>query len=252
MSTRIGWTDATWNPVTGCTAISAGCANCFAKTWAARLKGMGQAKYNHDDPFAVRCHPEELQRSFGKKPKRVFVCSMGDLFHKDVPWDFIGQVLDVIRANPHITFQILTKRADLMNELFNWSAENEGLEPEVTPNLWLGVTAENQETADERIPLLLDTPAAVRFVSVEPMLEAIGFTPVGQKHIDWIIVGPETGPGARRCDSRWLHDVVAQCEYSHIPLFIKTFPMPNGKVSHNIAEWPAWAQVQEFPKEVTK
>lgn len=162
---KIEWTDKTWNPVTGCTKVSPGCKNCYAATMAKRLQAMEKPKYKNG--FAVTCHPESLGEPLKwRKPCKIFVCSMGDLFHEDVPFRFIDDVFYAIQACPNHTFQILTKRAERMFEYFKEFGPS-------LPNVWLGVTAENQEQADKRIPLLLQTPAAVRFVSIEPMLGGV-------------------------------------------------------------------------------
>lgn len=177
---KIAWTEATWNPVTGCTKISPGCANCYAERMARRLQAMAAPRYK--DGFAVRCHPEALNEPLRwTKPRHVFVCSMGDLFHRGVSVAFIHQVWTTMYQAPQHRFQILTKRAERMMDYFNRRP--------LCPWIWLGVTAEDQQRADERIPILLDTPAAVRFVSVEPMLEPVDLS-------RWL---PEVGPPLRIC-----------------------------------------------------
>ena len=193
--TKIEWTDRTWSPVTGCTKISDGCKNCYAERQATRLERM-LLKYING--FDVTCHPETLNEPLKwRKPTTIFVCSMGDLFHKDVPFEFIDRVFAVMALSPQHTFQVLTKRPELMREYMNYDNGSgrwgyiEGrakridreqrlnrIPPNVYlngpfPHVWLGVTAENQEQADKRIPILLQTPAAIRFVSIEPMLEEI-------------------------------------------------------------------------------
>lgn len=167
--TKIEWADVTWNPITGCTPISPGCTNCYAKRMAKRL--AGRCGYPGDEPFRVTLHPERLDEPLKwKKPRRVFVCSMGELFHEDVPTWMRFEVLDIVLLIKQHTFLILTKRPANMKEFFEWYYSKAGRTTETIKNLWLGVTAESQEMADERIPLLLQTPAAVRFVSVEPIL----------------------------------------------------------------------------------
>jgi protein gp37 len=171
--TKIEWADATWNPITGCTKISPGCANCYAEKMSKRL--AGRCGYPADEPFKVTIHPDKIDEPLKwKKPRRVFVCSMSDLFHKDVPMSIITYVLRMARSREGHTFMILTKRParmkEAIREMVSW-----GMWP--VPNIWLGVTAENQEQADKRIPILLDTPAAVRFVSVEPMLGPVDLRP---------------------------------------------------------------------------
>lgn len=162
---KIEWTDRTWNPVTGCTKISDGCKHCYAEPMTRRLKAMGQAKYING--FKVTCHPETLDQPLKwKKPSKIFVCSMGDLFHEDVPDEFIDKIFDTMKKCPQHIFQILTKRPERMKKHLDV------FQPHL-PNVWLGVTAENQEQAEKRIPLLLQTQAIKRFVSIEPMLGAV-------------------------------------------------------------------------------
>jgi len=160
---RIEWTEVTWNPVTGCTPISPGCENCYAKRLATRLKG--RCGYPEDEPFRVTMHPDRLSEPLSwKKPRHVFVCSMGDLFHDDVEEGFLCRVFDTIMAAEQHTFLVLTKRPKRMRDFFKRCIHG------TWNNLWIGVTAENQKTADERIPILLQIPAVVRFVSCEPLL----------------------------------------------------------------------------------
>ena len=201
MPSKIERTEETWNPVTGCTKVSPGCANCYAERMAKRL--AGRCGYPKDNPFAVMMHYYRLEQPIHwHKPRTIFVCSMGDLFHPEVSFEFIDKVFAVMALCPQHTFQVLTKRADRMRDYFAY-LEEENKKPSHTPhraieialehitgdhwpyippvqawplpNLWLGVSAENQEMADERIPLLLQTPAAERFVSVEPMLGEVDF-----------------------------------------------------------------------------
>jgi protein gp37 len=253
--TKIEWTDKTWNPVTGCTPISEGCANCYAKRMAARFKG--RYGYPADGPFKVLTHPYKLDEpSRWRKPSRIFVVSMGDLFHEDVPILFIRLVLNTIERNPHHTFIILTKRPKRMEEIFNHNSmfvENpnreDGWRFKAPKNLWLGVTAENQARADERIPILLQIPAAVRFVSVEPMLGPVDLgswvSPTGDLHLkdsrpgdqwakvmpglSWVICGCESGPKRRLFYYPWARDLKNQCVSAGVPFFFKQAPH-NGKV----------------------
>jgi protein gp37 len=245
MPTKIEWTDETWNPVTGCTPVSAGCANCYARRMARRLAGRhGYPEApNH---FDVTLRTDRLDQPFGwEKPRMVFTCSMSDLFHNDVPTDFIRSVFKVIAANPAHTFQILTKRPKRMNELcgfwWGWEFARGHID-----NAWLGVTVENQTTANERIPLLLQISAAVRFMSVEPMLEAIDIREIlasgtlaqvngpytsddllNSQYIDWIICGAETGPGKRPMNLDWARDLRDQCVAAGVPFFFKKDSLGN-------------------------
>lgn len=214
-SSRIEWTDATWNPVTGCTAISAGCQNCYARRMALRLQAMGQRRYANG--FRVTVHPETLDEPrHWRKSRMVFVCSMGDLFHKDVPNWFIQEVFRVMKECPRHTFQILTKRPERMatqDEKF-WS-----------PNVWAGVTVENQD-ATERLAELLDVPAAVRFISCEPL---IGEVTLGNlRGVRWVIVGGETGPGARPMQPDWARAIRDHCLAAKVPFFFKRQGGPRG------------------------
>ncbi len=180
--TRIEWAEVVWNPVSGCTPISEGCQNCYAKRMANRLRG--RCGYPADDPFRVTLHPEKLEEPLKwKKPRRVFVCSMGDLFHEQVPDEYIAKVWEIMNNATQHTFLVLTKRPQRMKDFLarlGWYIhDRDGYPMEAVldeggkytlKNVWLGVTAENQQRADERIPILLQIPAAVRFVSIEPML----------------------------------------------------------------------------------
>lgn len=212
--TKIEYVDKTWSPITGCTAVSAGCENCYARRMANRLRG--RYGYPQDEPFKVTLHADRLdQPLYWRKPRRIFVCSMGDLFHKHVPSYFMNEVLvRCVRQSRH-QFLLLTKRPERMLKCFSTMEK-------IHPNLWLGVSVENQETADERIPILLQIPAAVRFVSVEPMLGPVDInrdwhTPV----IDWVICGAETGPGARPMDIQWAYSLGDQCVDADVPFFFK-------------------------------
>lgn len=236
---KIEWTDAVWNPVTGCTKVSAGCKHCYAERMSKRLAGrVGYPEA--PDNFKVTLHPDRLDEPLNwHKPRRVFVCSMGDLFHKDVPDNYVSDVLDVVGFSScaRHTFMILTKRPERMYKFF---AENPG--PTI-PNLWLGTSVENQPAADERIPWLLQTPAAVRFLSCEPLLGAVNiendlfgrhFVVTGPPRpgllgpemnklpkLDWVIVGGESGPGARPMHPDWALSLRNQCFQAGVPLFFK-------------------------------
>lgn len=273
---KIEWTQHTWNPITGCTKISAGCQNCYAENIAKRFGGK--------DGFKVALHPEKLVMPLSrKKPTTYFVCSMGDLFHDDVPFDFIDEIFVTIALTPHHTYQILTKRPDRMREYFSsfdltklekiaqimlmrnkecgsyqnilWPSKEEAPKLNNFPleNVWLGVTAENQKEANHRIPILLSTPAALRFVSIEPMLEAINLEMIidaksndrfrtvysalsGKKtlwdttnllaegkieKLDWVICGGESGQRARSLNPLWIKNLQEQCSQAKVPFFFK-------------------------------
>ncbi len=242
MSTNIEWVKnpdgtkgETWNVVTGCTKISTGCRNCYAERMARRLAG----RYGYPEApnhFDVTLHPDKLEQPLKwKKPRMVFVCSMGDLFHDDVEEEIISYIFDVIAKTPQHTYQILTKRPEAMEWFVSSYARYiQGFPPD---NIWFGVSVENQEAADERIPWLLRTPAAVHFISAEPLLGPIDLTrfqPFCRKldgfrsargilggTVDWVIVGGETGPGAREMKTEWAYSLYQQCQQANVPFFFK-------------------------------
>lgn len=258
MSSKIEWTEETWNPVTGCTKISPGCANCYAERMAKRL--AGRYGYPADDPFRVTMHPDRLEQPLRwTNPRRVFVCSMGDLFHPDICGFDLSIIFNIMRRTPAHTYQVLTKRADLM---YLWCKDDHAPD-----NVWLGVTAENQEWADKRIPDLLGAPAAIRFVSVEPMLGPVELCQIGHPghdynaltgfwcdgmdegytaKLDWVIIGCESGPNRRPMQLEWAIDLVAQCRSAGVACFVKQIPV-NGKVSKDPDEWPEVLRVREYP-----
>jgi protein gp37 len=281
--TKIPWTEETWNPVVGCSKVSPGCKNCYAEKEARRQVGMGYARHlknpdgNEEAWIAystvigmpgedtkkwngVICtRPEKLSEITPRqKPKMIFVCSMGDLFHPSVPVEFQIRVLNVIERCPQHTFQILTKRPErakvLFTEYYNTLRKLPGNYRVTTPffNIWLGVSAENQEWADKRIPILLQIPAAVRFVSLEPLLGSIDLTNKGMKNkysrptaftdkgigiewtdpgdkyigLDWVIIGAES-KGAyqgRECKKEWIDNIVGQLRAAGVPGFVKQIP----------------------------
>lgn len=210
-TSRIEWTNATWNPVTGCTKVSSGCLNCYAERMAVRLQAAGQQKYARG--FKPTWHPEALDEPLSwRRPRTVFVCSMGDLFHGDVPAPFIRRVFQTMaRAEQH-TFQVLTKRAWRMRELSDRSLH---MWP---PNVWAGVSVENAAHLG-RIEALRGVRAAVRFVSFEPLLGRVWPFPIQGLH--WIIVGGETGPHARPLVGSWVREIHDECTNRGIPLFFK-------------------------------
>jgi protein gp37 len=263
--TKIEWCDKVWNPTTGCSKISAGCANCYAERIANRF--WGDRKFND-----IKCHPERLNEPMKwRKPQKIFGNSMSDLFHEDVPFEFIDRVFGVMAACKKHIFMILTKRPERALEYYidkanYWSIckyafelysketpANGFTKPSMLNNVWLGVTAENQQTADKRISILLQIPAAVRFVSVEPMLGAVNLTKIllptqyqpdwfmgreagsffnslcsdsenrwdSNNHLDWVICGPETGPGKRLMKNEWILDLYQQCTDAGVPFFDK-------------------------------
>jgi len=205
----IEWTDATWNPVTGCSKISAGCKFCYAERLAFRLQAMGQPRYA--DGFSVTLHHDllDLPRRW-RSPRLVFVNSMSDLFHESVPLSFIKRVFETMSECPQHLFQILTKRSQRLKEsaaALSW--------PE---NVWMGVSVEDSRVLS-RIEDLLEVPAAVRFLSCEPLIGPLDALPL--KSIDWVIVGGESGPGARPMQREWALSVLRQCRKHGVPFFFK-------------------------------
>lgn len=208
-TTKIEWTERTWNPVTGCNKISEGCRHCYAEMMTRRLHSMGNHKYRNN--FTPTEHPEDLQEPFKwKKPSKVFVCSMSDLFNEEISFEFVDQVFEVIRQTPIHTYQILTKRAIRMAEYFK--------KREVPANVWIGVTVENKK-ARERVDSIRHIDATVKFLSCEPLLEDLGV--MNLSGIDWIIVGGESGVSARPMDEQWAVNLLNQARKESIPFFFK-------------------------------
>jgi protein gp37 len=239
--TAIGWTDATWNPVTGCSKVSPGCEHCYAEAVSHRFGWTTQPWTLRNAAANVQLHPERLMHPLRwQAPRKVFVNSMSDLFHPAVPDAFLNEVFAVMAEASHHIFQVLTKRPERMRDFMQdvWTGQHEPL-----PNVWLGVSCEDQRRADERIPLLLQTPAVVRFLSCEPLLGPVDLTalpvplpgpghdtvPVNVLHrtsvfapkIHWVIVGAESGPGARPMDDGWVRSLRDQCQGANVPFFFK-------------------------------
>ena len=311
MGTKIEWTDATWNAVTGCTKVSDGCRFCYAEVTAKRFwatqypdvvfkNGSCRPRRFTD----VQCHDDRLSQPLRwRKPRRIFVNSVSDLFHPKVPKEFIGRVFAVMAEAKHHIYQILTKRPERMLELLgpdSWMAGKLGrgvwcpTHPEkLHRNVWLGVSVEDQATADERIPLLLDTPAAIHFVSYEPALGPVDFDKLlsrdcpncagmaetvngwpcvfcretGERWVDWIIVGGESGHGARPFNLAWPRRTIQQCHDAKVMVFIKQlgarpchpmavapFDQPGARLNlrhakgGDMKEWPDELRVREFPE----
>ena len=230
-SSSIEWTESTWNPLTGCTKISPGCEHCYAERLAIRLKAMGQPNYANG--FDLTLHEQVLELPLGwKKPRTIFVNSMSDLFHEDVPDDFIMRVFDVMhRAHWH-RFQVLTKR----------SARLAKLSPQIlwTPNVWMGVSVENQDYTF-RINHLRTTGAHIKFLSVEPLLAPV--PDLNPKGIDWVIVGGESGPGARPMAPTWVIDIRDQCQDVGVPFFFKQWGGVNKKKAGRFLEGRTWNEM---------
>lgn len=302
----IEWTDATWNPVVGCARVSEGCRNCYAEHAALSvvrrldaLNGMGKLKGTgvrtlqaYEDVLRVSRHDGGLMPRWNgtavfmpdrigeplkwRQPKRVFVNSMSDLFHEDITDDQIAEIFTIMIRCPQHTFQVLTKRP---RRMVNWMRSAIGFQQHAAmlsawplPNVHVGVSVENQEAANERIPLLLQCPAAVRWVSVEPLLEPVDLTAIGDdeelfdirynaltgtlssapmdtggRPLDWVVVGGESGEGARECDVEWIRSIVRQCQTAGTPVFVKQLGGVRDKRG-DIDRFPADIQIRQFPK----
>lgn len=208
-TTKIEWTDKTWNPITGCTKKSAGCAHCYAEVMAQRLKAMHLEKYRYG--FELTLHEDNLEEPLlWKKAHNIFVCSMSDIFHENVPFEFVDRIMDTIKRTPQHRYQILTKRSERMKEYFQTR--------EVPQNVWLGVTAEC-ESSKIRIDHLRDLKATVKFLSCEPLIEDLG--ELNLDGIDWIIVGGESGSKARPMKLEWVINIKQQVERQGAAFFFK-------------------------------
>ncbi|MDQ3049592.1 MAG: phage Gp37/Gp68 family protein [Bacteroidota bacterium] len=230
----IEWTEMTWNPTTGCTKISAGCKFCYAEIMSRRLQAMGVEKYK--DAFKIRAHPEALSIPYTwKSSKVVFVNSMSDLFHKDIPLDFIKQVFHVMNDNPQHVFQVLTKRAERLLELhkdLKW-----------THNIWMGVSVENNNVVD-RIGFLRKTGAKVKFLSLEPLIGPL--EKLNLKKIDWVIVGGESGHNPRPMNPDWVLDIQEQCERTDVAFFFKQWGGRNKKASGRLLNGRTYDEMPEI------
>lgn len=229
----IEWTDATWNPVTGCTKISPGCKHCYAERLSIRLQAMGQP--NYQNAFEVTLQPRMLELPLRwKSPKRIFVNSMSDLFHADVPLSYIRDVFDIMRRAHWHHYQVLTKRSERLIELsskLNWE-----------PQIWMGVSVENEDYA-VRIDHLRRTEARVKFLSVEPLLGPL--RKLNLQGIDWVIVGGESGPGARPIDPGWVRDIRDQCLHAGVNFFFKQWGGVNKKKAGRTLDGRTWDQIPE-------
>lgn len=208
-TTKIEWTDKTWNPITGCSKVSSGCLNCYAEVMSKRLVAMGVDKYRNG--FKLTLHDSCLGEPLKwKKPATIFVCSMSDLFHPDVPYEFINKIIDVIESTPHHRYQILTKRAENMYNFFQTR--------KVPSNAWIGVTVDIQ-ASKPKIDFLRQIPASIRFLSCEPLLEDLG--ELNLENIDWVIVGGESGMKARLMREEWVLSIKKQVEKQKSIFFFK-------------------------------
>ena len=234
----IEWTDATWNPVTGCTKVSAGCANCYAERFAERWRDI--PGHHFEQGFDIRKWPERLELPLTwKQPKKIFVNSMSDIFHKEIPFGFVKSIFNTMnRAHWH-KFQVLTKRADRLeqfNKMITW-----------TPNIWMGVSVESKNF-EHRIDNLRRTNAVVKFLSLEPL---IGPLPnLKLKGINWVIVGGESGPGARPIEKEWVVDIRKQCKSAKVPFFFKQWGGVQKKRAGRKLDGRTWDQMPATPKKL--
>ena len=236
MKSKIEWTETTWNPVTGCTKVSDGCKNCYAEAFAFRLQGMGVEKYK--DGFEVKLHPGTLNDPFKwKKSRIVFVNSMGDLFHEKVPEEFIIKVFNVMKDNPHHIFQVLTKRAERLEEL-----EQKGI-LEWADNIWMGVTVENAKVLS-RIDNLRSTSAKVKFLSCEPLLSSL--KKMDLKNIDWVIAGGESGKNSRPVKKNWVEEIKEKCIETETAFFFKQWGGFNKKKNGRLLDGKIWEEMPDL------
>ena len=229
--TKIEWTEVTWNPTSGCTKISSGCKNCYAERMSKRLQAMGVEKYK--DGFKLRIHPDVLDEPYSwRKPRTVFVNSMSDLFHEKMPLEFIKRVFKVMNENPMHTFQVLTKRAEILLKYSN--------ELVWTKNLWMGVTVENQDNIS-RVDFLRNVNANVKFISIEPLIGEI--KNLNLENIDWVIVGGESGPGARPIKEKWVVSLKEQCLNQNTHFFFKQWGGVNKKKNGRMLDGQTWDEM---------
>ena len=241
----IEWTEATWNPVTGCTKISPGCKHCYAERLSLRLQAMGQRNYANG--FDLTLHERMLEKPLSwKKPQLIFVNSMSDLFHDEVPVEFILQVFDMMERASWHRFQVLTKRSERLLELND--------QVDWPDNVWLGVSVENQDYTF-RIDHLRGTDAATKFLSLEPLLGPL--SGLNLDKINWVIVGGESGPGARLMQEEWVIQIRDQCNVAEVPLFVKQMGESWARVNKvkskkggNMSEWPRDLQIRDYPESV--
>ncbi|MCK7591289.1 phage Gp37/Gp68 family protein [Subsaxibacter sp. CAU 1640] len=233
----IEWTEVTWNPTTGCKKISQGCKFCYAEIMTRRLKAMGQEKYA-DGFKKIRTHESELNRPYTwKKPQIVFVNSMSDLFHDEVPLEFIQKVFKSMNENPMHTFQVLTKRSDNLEKYSQMGALN------WTPNIWMGVSVENSSVL-HRIGQLRNTDAHVKFLSLEPLIGPL--SNMDLSNIDWVIVGGESGFKPREMKTKWVEDIRIQCEISSVKFFFKQWGGKNKKAAGRMLNGRTYDEMPEL------
>jgi protein gp37 len=228
---KIEWTESTWNPVTGCSKVSPGCAHCYAERMAKRLRAMGQPNYANGFQVALHEHVLDLPLDW-KKPQVIFVNSMSDLFHEQVPFDFIRRTFEVMRQASWHVFQVLTKRSERLAECAD--------RLEWPPNVWMGVSVESEEFLP-RVDDLRSAGAALRFLSIEPLLAPL--PELDLQGIDWVIVGGESGPKARPMQEEWVREIRDQCLDSGVPFFFKQWGGTNKKRAGRLLEGRTWDEM---------
>lgn len=234
---KIEWTETTWNPVTGCNKVSPGCKNCYAERMAKRLKAMRNPNYRNG--FQLTTHEHMLDRPLTwRKPQRIFVNSMSDLFHPDVPFQFIEKVFDVMRQAHWHQFQVLTKRPERMADFMQTRTTTD-----IPPNIWLGTSVENRKYM-HRIDTLRNITTAVRFLSLEPLLDDLG--KINLNGIHWVIVGGESGPGARPIQEEWVLNIKEQCHHARVPFFFKQWGGVNKKSTGRKLMNQTWDQMPKL------
>lgn len=265
VKSKIQWTEASWNPATGCTKVSQGCKFCYAETWAKRKMGNFKDRKFTD----VRIHEDRLDQPLKwRRSRKIFVNSMSDLFHESIPDSFIDKVFAVMYVANHHTYQILTKRPERMKKYLNNKNLHQRLFGEIKKirrdvvvlsnwiqdHIWLGVSVEDQKSLRERVPLLIESKCAVKWLSVEPLLEEVDLRVVNIKYIDWVVVGGESGVKARKCECKWIDWVVTVCKVNGVPVFVKQLGSKLAKelnLKHgkggDIEEFPEMLQVREYP-----
>lgn len=240
INSHIEWTGSTWNPVTGCTKVSPGCKHCYAERMAKRLKGMGQPNYANGFEVTLQKQALEIPLKW-KKPQTIFVNSMSDIFHDKVPDDFVLQVFDVMSKAKWHCFQVLTKRPEhllALNDQLPWAS-----------NIWMGVSVENEDYK-WRIDLLRLTSARIKFLSLEPLLGPL--RDLDLTDIDWVIVGGESGPGARPMKSSWVRNIRAQCRKADVPFFFKQWGGVWKKKSGRLLDGRTWDEMPNFNHDVNR
>jgi protein gp37 len=247
LSSGIEWTDATWNPTTGCRRVSAGCDHCYAATLARRLKAMGNPRYQVDGPdgegFGLALHWDKLEEPrHWRRPRRVFVNSMSDLFHPEIPNEFLLRVFAVMRDCPQHRFQVLTKRPARMAKIMPQLIGRLG---GVTPNVWLGTSVESRQYLG-RVEALRSTPAAIRFLSLEPLLGPL--PDLDLNGVQWVIVGGESGPGHRPIEPSWVCAIRDQCQAAGVAFFFKQWGGRTPKAGGRLLEGRTW---DEYPLQPT-